>query len=111
MGIQDLQTFIESGSIPGSCVPVDIVKIGRSFAAKAQRKHKYAAGSGYQGQLALVVSYWFEYPFFSLSLSCRKCNIFSMFVITDGYFVKFPCEFFFLFANNFLNFSAPEGPD
>ncbi|XP_026680766.1 uncharacterized protein LOC103511111 [Diaphorina citri] len=53
MGIQDLQTFIESGAVPGSCVPVDIVKIGRSFAAKAQRKSKYGAG-GYGG-LSLVV--------------------------------------------------------
>lgn len=30
MGIQDLQTFLESGAIPESCVGVDLVRIANS---------------------------------------------------------------------------------
>uniref|UniRef100_A0A8D8L9J7 Constitutive coactivator of PPAR-gamma-like protein 1 homolog n=1 Tax=Cacopsylla melanoneura TaxID=428564 RepID=A0A8D8L9J7_9HEMI len=56
MGLQDLQTFIESGSIPGSCVAVDIVKIGRSFANKARKAQKFGNAGGYNhGELSLVL--------------------------------------------------------
>lgn len=58
MGIQDLQSFIESGAVPGSCVPVDLVKIGRNIALRAQKKQKYSPlhqSVYHRNQLTLVV--------------------------------------------------------
>lgn len=37
MGIQDLQTFLDSNCVQGGSVPIDLLKIARVFAQKSQR--------------------------------------------------------------------------
>ncbi|XP_049782108.1 constitutive coactivator of PPAR-gamma-like protein 1 [Schistocerca cancellata] len=40
MGIQDLQAFIDSSQIPGSSVPVDLLRIARGLAVKQSRQQQ-----------------------------------------------------------------------
>lgn len=49
MGIQDLQIFLESGSISGSCVPVDLVRMAKTI---QQRMGKYAQKKGSPNMLS-----------------------------------------------------------
>lgn len=37
MGIQDLQTFLDSNCVQGGSVPIDLLKIARVVAQKSQR--------------------------------------------------------------------------
>lgn len=54
MGIQDLQTFLESSAIPESCVGVDLVRIARSVSQKLA-KQNYKKGNNSLTKFSLVV--------------------------------------------------------
>lgn len=38
MGIQDLQLFLDSNSVPGASVPVDLLKIGRNISQRQRSR-------------------------------------------------------------------------
>ena len=39
MGIQDLQVFLDSNSVPGAAVPVDLLKIGRNASLRQRGRN------------------------------------------------------------------------
>jgi len=45
MGIQDLQTFLESGAIPESCVGVDLVRIAKTVSQRLVKQAQKKGGS------------------------------------------------------------------
>ena len=56
MGIQDLQVFLDSNSVPGASVPVDLLKIGRNISQR--QRSRVVKGQTQQGagpKLRLVV--------------------------------------------------------
>lgn len=54
MGIQDLQTFLESSTVPESCVGVDLVRIARSVSQRLA-KQNYKKGNNSLTKFSLVV--------------------------------------------------------
>uniref|UniRef100_A0A1B6BZX8 Constitutive coactivator of PPAR-gamma-like protein 1 homolog n=1 Tax=Clastoptera arizonana TaxID=38151 RepID=A0A1B6BZX8_9HEMI len=54
MGIQDLQSFLEGGSVPESCVGVDLVRISRSISTRLS-KQSQKRGSNTLSKFSVVV--------------------------------------------------------
>ncbi|XP_075235420.1 constitutive coactivator of PPAR-gamma-like protein 1 homolog [Lycorma delicatula] len=55
MGIQDLQTFLESGAVSGSCVPVDLVRIAKSMAQRSAKQAQKKGSPNMLTKFSLVV--------------------------------------------------------
>ncbi|XP_066992640.1 constitutive coactivator of PPAR-gamma-like protein 1 homolog [Anabrus simplex] len=56
MGIQDLQTFIDGSQVPGSSVPVDLLRIARGIAQRqARQSHRGGNKGNANNKLSLVV--------------------------------------------------------
>lgn len=55
MGIQDLQVFLESGTVSGSCVPVDLVRISKSVTQRLVKQAQKKGSPNMLNKFSLVV--------------------------------------------------------
>ncbi|RZF34450.1 hypothetical protein LSTR_LSTR013020 [Laodelphax striatellus] len=58
MGVQDLQAYLEGGTVQGSCSNVDLVRIAKSMSARLVKQSQKKGGNHAPNQFSLVVDDW-----------------------------------------------------